>query len=154
LEAQVPSYRNQLHALQAGIQTVGSFTNSHIIRNFARQTDQGHVDWFAPDFFQSAIPQRATVNRMLDLSEKSDGYYLFDFVFNYFTNDMLELWLTTYLASGADSNPVTARTYDIVDTAVYLTATILRPRAGEHMSPAIGGWTNVRWRFVKGAIIT
>jgi len=151
----MPTGRTRDYAIQAGTQTVASFNSTHIIENFSLETDQGAVQWFAPDFFKSAIPERQAYNTMLDFSIVGDGMYQFRWVFTYHTNDMLESWSDTYMNSGDPSGSVTVRTYDKYDNAVYLTCTIVDPlQSNNAVSPAQGGWFDVTYQFIGGAIIT
>jgi hypothetical protein len=155
----MPDLRLENHKLAAGIRTP-SYMDSTALRllDFPLQADQdnGFIQWPAPSYnLGSTWPDYARYRADGNEIEDGDGPQILDWVFWYFTNDMLAYWKTTF-PHGSD---VTLLTYDQQDTPIYLTAIILHPRAptprdAGHMKWAPGGWSEIRWRFRQGRNIT
>ncbi len=150
----MPTLRSIGHKLATGTRTV-SYMNSTaaLITAWPLQTDQdnGWVSWEAPSYELGTTPPRYARYRVdANQQEVGDGPRLFEWVFDYWTTDMLAYFKTTY-THGSD---VTVLTYDDTDTVIYLTAVVLHPIPNEHMEWQEGGWANVRIRFVQGRVIT
>lgn len=150
----MPTVQARDYRIRDGIRAVGDMTDTYKIESIVAQTDQGAVPWLAPDIYQSTPPRQSKVVQTLDMSQTASGFYTFEWVFSYWTNDMLGYWHTTFLPSSVESANVTVKAYDDTDTAIHLTAVLLKPRAGDHMTQAWAGWRNVRMRFAKGVVIT
>jgi hypothetical protein len=150
----VGELRSTDYRIRSGIHAVGDITTTYKITNFATQTDQSGMPWMAPNAFRTVTPIQAQVVQTLDMAAHADGFYTWQWAFDYLTNDMLGYWFTTYLAASVKSATVTVKTFDATDTAVHLTGVLLRPESGQHMEVQQGGWQNVIMRFIKGVIIT
>lgn len=144
--------RNENHAIQAGHVTVGSFTSSHIIKNFPLQTNQTVIPWTVPILSGDMYPTPAEFQTALSGKVSVNGFYRFSWTFSLFSTEMYSYWLTTFLPSSVWSANVTVRTYTETDTAIYLQCLLQKPQA---VSPDKGSVIeNLKFNFVHGVIIT
>lgn len=141
------------HRIKAGTTTVVLLTSTYAITAFPMQSDQPDDALWELAGDPKAIPTPARISSNADGSKSADGFYTFEFRFSYMTFLMVKYWLDTFLAGGVQSAAVTVMAYDETDTAVFLTALLLKPNLSE-ATKFTGGYTNVVWRFVLGVVIT
>lgn len=144
------------HRLRSGTYTSGNITSAYAVTAWTVQTDQKTaagdtvIPWVAP--VQPLPPARQRYIEPLDQTQQSEGFLVWEWVFSYWTFNMYSYFLTTYLATSNEYGLVSALAYDPTDTAIYLNATVRKPRIGEDMEPAPGGWRNIKLRFSRGSI--
>lgn len=144
---------NRDHKLKAGHVAVASFTNSDIIRNFPRQSDQAlwhpwHVNLTTP-------PRPVRMRFPLSRTKKADGAYRFEFIFDHLTYGMYDYLIDTFIdpgATGAESANVTIMVYDRADVAVYMQGILHSPNTEPNKTPI--GVRDAVFSFVDGVIIT
>ena len=151
----MPTLRLMGHKISAGHVTVSAMGSVGAIRDLARQTDmQAYVNWLPPNAKKSTVPAPGRVVTTLANTRAAEGFYSWQWVFDYLTHDMYSYWRTTFLPSGVWSANVTVLTYDDTDTAVHLQAVMARPVVGDGLGILPGGYGDVTFTFTQGVIIT
>lgn len=151
----MPTLRLIGHKISAGHITVAAMGAVATIMNLTRQTDMAAYNlWLPPNADKSTIPTPAQVTTTLGNVRSAEGFYTWQWVFDYMTHDMYSYWRTTFLPSGIQSANVTVLAYDDTDAVVYLQAVMGRPSVGAGLTVAPGGYTDVTFTFTQGVIIT
>lgn len=125
------------------------------IENFPVQSDMGNgrVQWGAPFAEGTTVPEPAQIRKALNFRAVGAGHYQFQMTFSYWTFDMMDYFLDTFLTTSGSrvrSKACSVRTYDETNTAIYLNCTMNYPVA----NPQMGGWQDVVIQFDGGSLVT
>lgn len=147
----MPTARNTGHRIRSGTHAAAAITSTYDVSALTQQADQTiEIPWvIARD--DTLIPRHARIVKNADGSKSRDGFVRFKWRMSYMTFLMMDFWLDSFLASGAESANVTVRTFDEQDAEVYYQGIIYRPPFdGQNPRPAPGGWADVVWEFDNG----
>lgn len=134
-------------------------SSAYNIENFPIQADQTNpgLGWTEPirDRTKRFIYDRVTVNA--DKSITGDGFFKFDWGFEFWTEDQMGYILDTAFGGanvyGSLSIPVTAQTF--AETGyVCFHALLARPIWGTHYQTQDGGYDNILLNFTRAKIIS
>lgn len=145
------------HRIRTGTQAVVDVTTTYALSAITVPGDDlADADFYVVngELSQPPLPARTSMNA--DGSESDDGFYTFDWVFDYFPFGMLTNFLTAAGLTSVRSAVVTVMTYTAeTNAAVYLTCIIHKPRfPGADAQYAKDGFSKVRFRFTNGVVIT
>jgi hypothetical protein len=145
------------HQIRAGTYTSSGMGTAYAITSMPLQTDQVvdgqvQVPWVAP--MKIAAPEYSRIYNTVDGSQRPDGYLNVEWILGYMTFGMFTYWLNTFFPSSVYSSPVTIKTFDSTDSPIYIQCIAYRPRIPDDVEWAIGGYQNVKMRFVFGVPTT
>lgn len=125
------------------------------IQDWTVQSDQTpSVLWVEPEWEGTKLAERDS-DIMLSGKTVRNGFLTGEFVFGYWTSDMLEYVITTFFASGVESKDTTFLYVNDENEAQYITCHMTRPRMRTGtLTPSYGGWQNVILRYTNGTDIT
>jgi hypothetical protein len=146
--------RSRTFKMKTGHVSKATLDGESTIQNWTVQTDQGAVLWLEPEWETTQLPERAS-NKMLNGKLVRNGFLTGQFVFAYWTHDMLEYIISTFFASGVESKEATFLYVNDENEVQYIQCEIERPRQRtQTMTAQFGGWSNVILKFTNGTDIT
>lgn len=149
--------RGSDHRLRSGTQAVVDVTTTYAISAITVPSDDvADADFYVVAGDGSECPSPARISQSADGSRSADGFMTFSWRIPYMTFGMVTNFLSASGLTTAQSALVTVMTYTELNSAIFLTATIIRPQFGRYQDAvhAPDGYQNVVWRFVNGVVIT
>jgi len=104
---------------------------------------------------ESTPLQPTRISSNADGSKTDDGFYIFDWIFDFFTLSMTANFLSAAGLTTARSAPVTVMTYDEMKNTKFVQCIIHRPLLpGPDAQYWRDGYSKIRFRFTNGVVIT